>query len=180
MTTLHQLARAAAYAVAYRKAVGSESQRRHAADRVATAYGEHFERTQTFKLRVPITKLDDEQRLAWGWAYVAIDDDGNQVVDHSGDVVSIEEIQNAAEGFIRDSRKGNEVHENTVGHVVHSLVITDDVAKLLEFRGKRRGWFVGLKVLDDAAWAGVKSGKYRAFSIGGSADVEELDEAQAA
>ncbi len=125
--------------------------------------------------RVAIEKVDEEQRMVWGWAYVCQDETGSQVVDHGGDVIELETIHEAAHGFMRDSRQGGVMHAKQGGYISESLVVTDTVAAELGASTRKRGWFVGFKVTDEAAWQGVKAGKFRAFSIGGTADVEDLD-----
>jgi len=89
--------------------------------------------------RVEIEKLDAERRIVFGWGYVSNDESGAQVIDHSGQAVSI--------------------------------------AQALGIVSKKRGWFIGFKVTDDDAWEGVKSRRFRAFSIGGSARKESVDAA---
>ena len=57
--------------------------------------------------------------------------------------------------------------------MVESLVFTNDLQKALGIVCKDAegnpivGWFVGMKITDDQAWADTKAGKYKMFSIGG-------------
>lgn len=131
----------------------------------------------SFSKRVEIEKSDDEQQMVWGWAYVCKGDDGLQVVDHGGDVVDMGEIQKAAEDFMLSSRVGSVMHKDQAGFVSQSIVVTDELAKELGFTAQKRGWLIGFKVTDADTWEGVKSGKFRAFSIGGTANPEKLDAA---
>jgi cation transport regulator ChaB len=132
-----------------------------------------------FDKRVEIEKADEEQQMVWGWAYLTTDENGRQVVDHGGDVVSIDEIQKAAEEFMLESRVGGVMHEDQAGFVSQSIVITDDLARELGFTTRKRGWLIGFKVTDPEVWEGVKSGRFRAFSIGGTANPEEIHGAAA-
>lgn len=128
-----------------------------------------------FKLLVPIDKLDEEQQMVFGWAYVTKDEAGQDVVDHSGEVVDIAEIEKAAVDFVKESRRGGEMHrQKTAGQIVHSVVITDEVAKVLGITSRKRGWFIGYQVTDPKVWKMVKSRKYSAFSIGGTAMAEDI------
>ena len=132
-----------------------------------------------FDKRVEIEKADDEQQMVWGWAYLTTDESGAQVIDRSGDVVTIDEIQKAAEEFMLESRVGGVMHEDQAGFVSQSIVITDDLARELGFATRKRGWLIGFKVTDPEVWDGVKSGRFRAFSIGGTANPEEIPDAAA-
>lgn len=129
-----------------------------------------------FTKQVAIEKIDDEQRIVWGWAYVC-EQDGKPVVDHSGDVIDAAEVQKAAHGFVTDYRVGGEVHRKAAGRIVDSIFLGKAVQAALGVDLKKVGWFIGFAVEDADAWAGVKSGKYKAFSIGGSADEEPIDAA---
>ena len=60
-----------------------------------------------------ISKLDDERRIAFGWAYVS-EDDGTPVVDHSGDFIdktALPALEDAAYDNVLHSREGDEMHE---------------------------------------------------------------------
>lgn len=122
-----------------------------------------------------ISKVNEEQRLVAGWASV-VEENGKAVVDWQGDVISVEEIQKAAHGFMVDSRASLEMHKGSpVAMVVESLVFTNDIQKSLGVDLQKQGWFIVVKVLSDEVWAKVKSGELKAFSIGGfSADKQEI------
>lgn len=156
---------------------GSEADKESAAFRFANGVLRRRQNAKSIDLekRVVVEKVDEEQRMVWGWAYVCKDEAGSQVVDHSGDIVELETVHAAAHGFMRDSRQGGVMHEKVGGYVSESIVVTDAVAEELGMSTRKRGWFVGFKVTEDAAWEGVKAGKFRAFSIGGTAEVEDLD-----
>jgi HK97 family phage prohead protease len=99
------------------------------------------------KIFVPIAKIDDEQRLVFGYATT-------EALDAHGEVVKREAIAAALPQYMRF---GNirEMHQlSAVG-----------VAKEAEFDAK--GLYVKAKVVDDEAWAKVREGVYKGFSIGG-------------
>lgn len=129
-----------------------------------------------FAKQIPITKVDDELRIVWGWAYVN-EEGGEQVVDVSETAISSGDMQKAAHGFVSNYRVGGAVHKHRVGRVVDSIYFSKAVQDALGIDLGRVGWFIGFEVLDDAAWSGVKDGTYKAFSIGGEADEEQVDAA---
>ena len=121
-----------------------------------------------FNLAARIAKLDPEQRIVWGWASV-VSENGKPVVDRQGDVIEIDELQRAAHDFIAFYRTGGAMHAKLgIGVVVDSIVFTDAVQQALGIELGREGWFVGMKVVDDATWEAVKAGEYEGFSIGGT------------
>ncbi len=121
-----------------------------------------------------ILKADDEQRMIWGWASVAVEK-GRQVVDTQGDIIDMVDLQKAAHAFISDYREAASMHrKREIGTVVESIVFTKALQDALGVDFDREGWFVGVHVEDDATWAKVKSGELRAFSIGGSGIREEV------
>ena len=116
-------------------------------------------------------KVDDDRRLAFGWAYVA-DDNGDVVIDHSGDYidkVALPELEQAAYDYVLHSREADEMHEVLTGiaKVVESVMITPEKLAAMGLEGTRTGWWIGFKVEDEGVWEKVKSGQYSAFSIRG-------------
>lgn len=122
-----------------------------------------------------ILKRDDEQRLVYGWAYVATLD-GELSVDRSGETIDPDTLTKAATEFMMDVRIAKAMHTgNPVGSVVHSLPITNEIAKSLGIETNREGWVVALKIHSDEVWELVKSGRLAAFSIGGRAKKERVE-----
>ncbi len=123
-----------------------------------------------------IAKVDDEQRMVWGWASVAVEK-GVPVVDSQDDVIDIAMLQKAAHAFISDYREAASMHsKREIGEVVESIVFTKALQNALGVDFDREGWFVGVHVKDDATWEKVKKGELRAFSIGGSGIREEVED----
>jgi HK97 family phage prohead protease len=99
------------------------------------------------KIFVPIAKIDDEQRLVYGYATT-------EALDAHGEVVKREAIEAALPHYMRFANI-REMHRlSAVG-----------VAKEAEFDEK--GLYLKAKVVDDEAWAKVREGVYKGFSIGG-------------
>lgn len=126
-------------------------------------------------ITVPISKIDSELCVVYGWATVN-KEAGKLVTDHQGDQVGDAELLKAAHDFITTSRAGGGLHAydvlgkaHRVGDIVESIVLTADVQKALGIDIGKSGWFVGYKVNDPDAWSLVKDGTLKAFSIGGRA-----------
>ena len=116
-----------------------------------------------------ILKQDSEERLAYGWAYVATDK-GEISLDHSGEFIRPDQIAKAATNFMLSMRTAKAMHTGgKIGEVVHSMPLTNEISKALGIQSDREGWLVAIKVYDDQVWQDVKSGKLAAFSIGGKA-----------
>lgn len=119
------------------------------------------------------TKLDEDRRLAFGWAYV-MEVDGKLSVDHSGDFVDKAAelaLEDAAYDFVKAGRGADEMHVvlEDIAKLVESLFLTKEKALAMGITGVTKfGWWVGFKVVDDEVWAKVKDGTYPGFSIRGS------------
>ncbi len=157
----------------FRRGNGSRESKERAAFRAANAIVRNMGKTVPFERTVKIEKIETEKRIVWGWAYVC-EENGEVVVDHSGQVVDPEEVEKAAHSFVLDSRVGNVDHGDQAGEIVDSLFFSKHVQQALGIDLGKVGWFIGFRVLDDEAWEGVKSGKYKAFSIGGTAELEKI------
>lgn len=122
-----------------------------------------------------VAKTDDTQRLVFGWASVSKDADGTLLEDLQGDQIEPDELEKAVYDFVLHGGGANEMHAGRMkGQIVESLMLTDE--KLSAMKLKRDGapaaaWWVGVK-LDPDAYAKVKDGKYRMFSIKGYSEAE--------
>jgi hypothetical protein len=121
-------------------------------------------------LFVPVVKRGtDEQRMVYGFASVS-HSGGEAHFDTQGDTVGLETVRKAWRGFMAKGGSGGLNHETPdTGKVVEGLVIDDTVAEALmtELKKGHRGLFIGYHATDDKAWAGVKKGEFKGFSIGG-------------
>jgi cation transport regulator ChaB len=136
---------------------------------------QHTDVNKSFE-ETKILKVDDEQRIVYGWASV-VSEDGEPVVDTQGDVISPVEMEKMANDFMLDVRTAKAMHKGEkIGEVIHSLPLTADLAKALGVHTDLEGWIVGMKIYDDAVWAAVKGGDFGGFSIGGrAASREEME-----
>ena len=121
-----------------------------------------------------ILKVDEEQRMVFGWASV-ITEDGEPVIDRQGDMIEADTLVKAVNEFMEHVRVGKAMHSGEqVGVVVHSLPVTKEIGEALGIHSNREGWVVAYKVFDDSVWERVKSGELAAFSIGGRAQKQEI------
>ena len=124
-----------------------------------------------------VIKSDDEQRMVFGWANVAVRADGEQIIDLQQDAIDTADLEKAAYGYVADFGTAGEMHQRGgVGRVVESIVFTKEKA---DARGippdiLPEGWWIGFKITDDAVWEKVKSGEYSMFSIEGKAVREPM------
>jgi DNA adenine methylase len=121
-------------------------------------------------LEVPIIKTDSEEQFVLG---IVLEPD---FVDAQGDVVSREEIRQAAHDFLAEVRTRGLQHSEDLGErvkIVESYVAPADF-QLDDFVVKAGTWLMGWTILDKEIWQGVKTGQYTGFSIGGSARREAL------
>lgn len=107
-----------------------------------------------------ILKLDDSKRLVYGVFLVPAK------ADRQGDVVSIEDVEKVAHGFLRDYRAVDEMHEKqtTDADVVESSIAHEDMT----YFGKaivKGTWYGAIRINTDEVWDKVKSGEYKAFSV---------------
>jgi hypothetical protein len=109
-----------------------------------------------------IFKADEERRLVYG----VIAESG--MVDAQGDVMSGQTIEDMAHDFMMRFRRFDERHNwrQVEAWPVDSWVFREDVTLFGQLI-KAVSWAVGAKVFDDGIWQKVRSGEYRAFSIGG-------------
>lgn len=138
-------------------------------ERVISGIVDAAMRYELSKTSDTVIKLDSERRIAWGWASVATVN-GELVRDLQGDSIAPDEMSKMADAFMLNVRTAKAMHEGAqVGEVIHSLPLTQELAKALNLSTDREGWIIGMKIHDEDTWNGFKSGKYKGFSIGGKA-----------
>lgn len=132
-----------------------------------------------FEMSGEITKLDEDQRLAFGWASIGFLADGSVVDDKQGDVLDdVGEIEKSAYAFVTDCREGGEMHiRKGIGTLVESFVSTPEKWEAMGIpKGTLPvGWWVGFQVSDEEVWKSIKDGKYRMFSVHGRGTRKALD-----
>lgn len=128
-----------------------------------------------------IKKSDEEQRLVFGWASVAVRVDGDQIVDYQGDMWDPHDLEKAAYQYVLRFRDAGEEHLPDLrkkAKLVESIVFTKEKMAALGIPEGTvpEGWWIGFKVHDEATWEKIKSGQYSMFSIEGQGKREEVPE----
>ena len=136
---------------------------------------EHYDVNKSVE-QAQVLKMDDEQRIVYGWAYVSTED-GELLVDTQGDSIEPIEMEKMATDFMATSRNAKVMHKGeVVGQFIHSLPLTKELMKAFDIYSDREGWIVGMRPSTDELWKAYKSGTYTGFSIGGKAgDWEDYD-----
>lgn len=99
------------------------------------------------KLFAPIAKIDDSQRLVFGYA-------STETLDSQGEIVRKEAIEAALPDYMRFANI-REMHQPSAIGVAREAELDD------------RGLHLVAKIVDDEAWHKVREGVYKGFSIGG-------------
>ena len=60
--------------------------------------------------KLTVMKSDDERRLVFGWANVAVRVDGEQIVDWQEDLIDPEELEKAAYEYVAEFGTAGEMH----------------------------------------------------------------------
>lgn len=128
-----------------------------------------------------IKKADEDKRLVFGWALVSADKDGQKIIDHQGDIVDQDELEEGAYEYVLNFRDAGEEHIGSLrkkARMVESVVFTDEKLQAMGIPAGTvpYGWWIGFYVDDDTTWERIKDGTYRMFSIEGKAVREPVDE----
>ena len=120
-----------------------------------------------------VYKSDDDERLVFGWANVAVRQNGEEVVDLQEDSIDPDDLEAAVYEYVLQFGDGGEEHNPSrrrVARLVESCVFTPQKlnAMGLPERSVPFGWWIGFRVLDDDTWAKIKDGTFRMFSIEGT------------
>ena len=121
-----------------------------------------------------IKKADDEKRLVFGWALVSATSDGEKIIDHQGDIVEQEDLEEGAYEYVLNFRDAGEEHNAGLrkkARMVESVVFTSEKLKAMGIPEGTipYGWWIGFYVDDDRTWELIKNGTYKMFSIEGRA-----------
>lgn len=135
------------------------------------------------KMDFNVYKTDDDQRLVFGWASVAITVDGELLEDRQQDMIDPEELEEAAYEYVLNFRDTGEEHlpgYRKKGKLVESCVFTQEKQRAM---GIPEGilpvaWWIGFKIDDEATWQRIKDGTYKMFSIEGKAQREPVEKSE--
>lgn len=137
--------------------------------------------TNFTKSSFSIFKTDDDRRLIFGWASVAIRADGEQVVDLQKDMIDPEDLEDAVYDYVLNFRDSGEEHIADLrkkGRMVESVMFTKEKMKAMGIPEGvvPEGWWTGFYIDDDEAWEKVKNGTYQMFSIEGQGVREAVED----
>jgi hypothetical protein len=126
-------------------------------------------------MEATFAKINEEKRIVYGWASI-ITKNGQPIEDLQGDVIHSDDLVEAAHDFMLGEQEAGLMHvvKTGIGKIVESVVLTKELQNALGINLGMEGWFIGVKVSDDATWDAVKKGGLRAFSIGGTGEREEI------
>ena len=99
------------------------------------------------RLYAPIVKIDSEQRMVFGYA-------STEALDSQGEIIKREAVEAALPAYMRFANI-REMHQPSAVGIAKQADVDD------------KGLYLTAKVVDDDAWAKVKEGVYKGFSIGG-------------
>ena len=121
-----------------------------------------------------ILKSDDDKRLVFGWANIAIRTDGEQIQDYQDDLIDPADLEEAVYEYVLNFRDGGELHNPELrkkARMIESCMFTEEKQKAIGIPENTvpQGWWIGFKVDDDEAWEKIKDGTYKMFSIEGTA-----------
>lgn len=137
--------------------------------------------TNIIKGRCEIKKSDEEKKQIFGWASVALAEDGEQIEDWQGDMIDPEDLETAVYEYVQFYGDGGVMHDSPthiVSKMIESIVFTEEKQRLLGIPEGTLpvGWWVGFQILDDDVWEKIKDGTYRMFSVEGTAKRVEVDD----
>lgn len=129
---------------------------------------------------IDVVAKEEDKHLVFGWLYVCRRKDGTQVVDHSGEIITMDELEPATYGYVLDHRKGGAQHEYE-GEGPETVKQTGRICECMVFAPWKKaamgipdgilpdGTWIGQHIDDAATWARYKSGELKMFSLGGYA-----------
>ncbi len=122
-----------------------------------------------YEIPIEVKKIDADKQMVFGWASVATID-GVPVVDKQGDIIPVDELENAAYQYMLTSRDGGDLHiRKGVAKCIESCVLTLEKQEAMGINLGREAWWAGWLVADADTWGRFRDGSYQELSIGGFA-----------
>lgn len=131
-----------------------------------------------------IEKSVPAERRFWGRGYIHTTAEGDQVHDHSGDVIDTPEAQRDLEHafyeYVKQYRNGDANHEMfDAADMIEGFVVTKEKKAAGLFPDTMdEGIYVGFEARQneagDVLWDGVTEGRYKALSIVGEGTREPI------
>lgn len=146
---------------------GTDEEKSKVRAAVHAKYPELAKKTASrIKKAVPIIKADKPKQIVCG---VVLSPDE---ADSQGDVMSAEDIEEAAHFYMAESRVVGKEHSSPVDAVpVESYIAPQDFEWPDMGYGpqtvKKGAWVLAVRIEDKKQWAKIEDGEYQAFSVGG-------------
>ena len=125
----------------------------------------------SIELTALIKNVSEDQRIVSGPVLVP------DTIDLQNDMISAEEIQKAAHGFMKDFQQINILHSSNYDDFTEDIVPVESVVLKndIDFYGngeilKKGTWILDVYVGNDEVWSLIKEGKIRAYSIEGEGE----------
>ena len=146
-----------------------------------------------FEIEGDVAKLDDERRLVFGW-FSVVEIEGKTLTDMQGDRIKEHTLEEAVYDYVLHARVGGHMHEDgkddeivEIGKLVESVVFTKEKQRAMLRSLRAQGipaeldlhaiaWWGGFKIEDKKVWEDIKSGKLKAFSVGGKGKREKQED----
>lgn len=103
-----------------------------------------------------ITRVDEDERMVWGYGT------REDMLDSYGTIIDLDSVRACLPDYLK-WRNVREMHQPSAVGTAEDVTIDET------------GVMLGVHVVDDAAWAKVKGGVYKGFSIGGKKDYQDGD-----
>lgn len=135
----------------------------------------------SFETTADVLKVDDELGIVFGWGIVCTEK-GEPYFDLQDDHITEAAMLKATSEFMFEVRAAGEMHARDdkgeaihKGVIVHSLPLTEELAKEFGITCEKTGWMIGMKP-DKDMLEKFRDGTYTGFSIGGlRGDDEAVD-----
>ena len=118
-----------------------------------------------------IKSVSEDERIVSGPVLIP------DTVDLQNDMISADEIQKAAHGFMKDFQQINILHSSNYDEFANDIVPVESVVLKndIDFYGngevlKKGTWILDVFVGNDEVWGLIKDGKIRAYSIEGEGE----------
>ncbi len=120
-----------------------------------------------------------KKHLVFGYANIITKADGEQVVDSDGDVIELDELEDATVEFMKHHRSSGVMHDGeATGVVIENMVVSPEKIEAMGFSKAAQdeapeGLWLGVQLHPDV-YQRVESGELTMFSIEGHARREEV------
>ncbi len=124
-----------------------------------------------------VRKLNEEQRIVYGWLMISKTAEGEDYFDLHGDHIPESVMEKALQEYVIESRRGDDMHSiEGTAKLVAAMPFTTELKGALGIADGTvpAGAFVGFRIDSEEVWKRVKAGDRTGFSIGGVARLEDV------